>query len=249
MNSVPTQHWRWALAGLLTWSLATVAGAQSTATVATAATATNASLKAQRILLVGDSLMKSIALALEGELHKHPGVVTRVCADTWTGLSRLDVYDWPEQIAAHCKQFKPDHALVWLGAADNQPARTLSGPLKPGTPEWATEYARRVGVVMDLLIGSGVRRVFWMDLPDMRDDQAQAAIDHVRTIQRQEAKHRPEVTVVYIRKLLSRTPGKFCPYIVREGGVTMDIRADDGVNLNLNGVKLVVVNVAPLLLE
>jgi len=233
------------LGGLMVGCLILAARAQSPA----AAPAPAPAAKAQRILILGDSLMKGLSLPLESELAKQPGITTHSCAEIGTGLARLDLYNWHQEIAEQLKAFKPDTAVVWMGGNDNQPLKTAGGVIQPGTPEWSTEYARRVGLAMDTLIGGGVQRIYWMELPDMRDDKFQAEIAIMRDIQEKEAKPRSQVSLVAVRTLLSPTPGKYRKYVFSENGMPLDIRADDGIHLNRAGYKYLATKIAPTLVR
>lgn len=204
--------------------------------------------KASKIFILGDSLMKGLAFSLQSELNKHPGVTTRTCAEIGTGLARLDLFNWHQKISENTKEFLPDTAIVWMGGNDSQPLKTMRGVLQPGTPEWSAEYGRRVGMAMDLLIGGGVKRVYWMELPDMRDDKLQADVATVRDIQAKEAKVRKEVTVLPVRPMLSPTPGKYTQFLI-ENGIPVAVRAEDGAHLNLAGAKYIAAKVTPLVLQ
>ena len=231
--------------GLAVCGLLAPAWAQS-APAATPAAKPDA--KASRIFILGDSLMKGLTFALQGELNKQPGVSTRSCAEIGTGLARLDLFNWHQKISEYTKEFHPDTAVVWMGGNDSQPLKTMRGVLQPGTPEWSAEYGRRVGMAMDLLIGGGVQRIFWLELPDVRDDKLQGDVAVVRAIQAKEVKLRGEVTLLPVRQMLSMTPGKYTQFLI-DGGVPVDVRAEDGAHLNAKGAKYVAAKVTPLILR
>ena len=200
--------------------------------------------KQQRILIIGDSLMKGLSPSLESELAKQPNVVTRACAAIGTGLARLDLYDWHAKLSEQAKDFKPDTAIVWIGGNDIQPLKKGDTVIVPGTPEWAAEYGQRVGLAMDILLGGGVKRIYWMELPDMRDSTQQANATTIRAIQEKEAKLRTEVTWMPVRTILSPTPGKYSDYVFVEG-LPQDVRASDGLHLNVKGAKFLSAKLAP----
>ena len=241
MNKLPTHCLR---AFVLLGCLATACWAQ---TPPAAAPVPNATAKAQRILLVGDSLMKGLTLPLENELAKHPGVVTRSCAEIGTGFARLDLFNWHQKISELTKEFSPNIAVLWIGGNDVQPLKTTKGIFVPGSPEWAGEYAKRVGLAMDLLIAGGVQRIYWMEVPDMRDEQVQTHAEVIRGIQAKEAKQRPEVTWLPARNLLSQTPGKYTQYLITDSG-PMEVRGEDGIHLTARGYKYLAAKLAPSIL-
>ena len=203
--------------------------------------------KAQRVLLIGDSLMKGFAPLLEAELSKQPNTVTRSCVEIGTGVTRLDLFNWHQKISELTKEFTPNIAVVWMGGNDIQPLKTTRGVFAPGSPEWASEYAKRVGLAMDLLIAGGVQRVYWMELPDMRDEKLQTQAEVIRDIQSKEAKQRPEVLWQPVRNLIGQTPGKYTQYITTDNGL-MNVRTEDGIHLTPRGYKYLAAKITPLTL-
>ena len=122
-----------------------------------------------KVLILGDSIMKSLSFSLEREFAKCAGVSATSYSAIGTGLARLDLFNWHKQISALTTERKPDSAVIMMGANDDQPMKTTSGIVNVGTPEWEKEYGRRVAQAMDLLVGGGVEHVYWIQLPDMRE--------------------------------------------------------------------------------
>lgn len=202
----------------------------------------------RRILLVGDSIMKAIARSLEREMADKEGVVVYSSVSISSGLARLDLFDWHTQIKTLVEEFKPDTVVIMMGANDNQPMKTLRNIVRFGTPEWAAEYGERVGKAMDLMIAGGVQRIFWLELPDMRDGRLQADVQVVNQIVAEQVRVRPAACYLEIRPWLSRTPGKFSPYIIQASGMPLEIRARDGIHLNRTGADFLAAKLVPLLL-
>lgn len=191
----------------------------------------------RRVLILGDSMMRTPAHSIELEFSKREGVETRLFTSLGSGLARLDVMDWLERIRQLVPEFKPDTTVIWIGTNDLQPMRTPQGILRPEGPGWTVEYARRVGEAMDLL-GSGGGRVYWLELPDMPKPELQQSTELINGIFREEAAKRDFVIFYETRRTLSRKPGTFSRYISQRNGMPLSVRDSDGVHLDRNGADL-----------
>jgi len=209
--------------------------------VATGLTA-GAQATPQRVLIVGDSMMQIPAHSLELALSRKPEVQTKAFTRIGSGLARLDVFDWLAQMRTLVDEFKPDTALVFLGANDHQAMKTGDTVIQPGEPAWEVEYARRVGEAMDILGAGKGTRVLWLQLPDMKEDKNREDADLMNRIFAAEAaKH--GVTFFETRPVLSRTPGKFAPYVIQANGMPLRVRSSDNIHLSREGADLLAVAV------
>ena len=91
---------------------------------------------------------------------------------------------------------------------------------------------------MDIMIAAGVKQVLWIELPDMRATKLQEYSILINTLIQKEAASRLNVTFEPSKRLLSRTPGVFTPYIYDTNGMPLQVRDAEGVNLNVNGADL-----------
>ncbi len=213
---------------------------------------------ATQVVIIGDSIMRAVSHSLKRELAGHAGVK----ADSFTflrpGLSRLDLFDWLAVIGKISKEKKPDIAVVMFGAGGRRPIHISTGAagiadlgegveddplsavrvIKTDDPEWSREYARRVGAAMDIMIGSGVKRIFWIELPDMREAGLQEDSLAINKVIQGEAAARPKVTVLSSKKILSRSPGVYSSYIYNTNGMPVEVRSSDGVNFNEKGAGM-----------
>ncbi len=89
-------------------------------------------------------------------------------------------------------QDDPDVVVVTLGSNDDQ-TLTGDGGVGPfGSPEWITEYRRRVGGMMDVVTGDGTRKLFWIGAPIMRNEErSETRYRIINDIYREEAAKRP----------------------------------------------------------
>lgn len=192
----------------------------------------------QRVLILGDSMMRLLSHSLERELAKHPGVTATTFTSLGSGLARLDAFDWLGKMRSAMEETKADTVIVALGTNDKQALQMNGGGVfQPGDPTWAAEYARRVGAAMDILVRGGARQVIWMELPDMRVAKNQADAMEINAILRREAGTRA-IRIFETKSILSRKPGTFSPYLIGIDGMPLAVRDADGVHLSRAGADL-----------
>ena len=195
------------------------------------------------VLMIGDSMMRLLGLAMEKEL-KTAGIQP---ADSFSslasGLARMDAFDWFAKVDALMKEHKPATVIVTLGANDRQSLKDTSGRVVPfGSPEWEKEYALRVGRIMDELLKGGATRVVWLLLPDMREPVQQEYAQFVNGIfaQQKAVEARKDKVVLFdMAPLLSRKPGMFSLYVMAPNGSVLTVRDTDGIHLTNPGAQRV----------
>ncbi|MFO7534833.1 MAG: DUF459 domain-containing protein [Kiritimatiellia bacterium] len=196
----------------------------------------------ERVAFVGDSMMKLIGHQGNREMSKLPGVtVVTNFVSLGSGLARLDAFDWMAKFDSVMKETRPTLVIIALGTNDKQPMATANGHIvRPGEPAWAPEYGRRVGQAMDILLTGGAARVYWLELPDMKDPRHQADANEINAVVREQAAARPAVTFFETRVLLSRKPGEYTKFRIGPTGKPIEIRDVDGIHLSRAGADLVV---------
>ena len=102
---------------------------------------------------------------------------------------------------------------------------------------------------MDVMIKAGVKQIFWIELPDMRPPAMQQDCLLINTLIQKEAALRPQVVFQPSKKLLSKTPGTFSPYIYNTNGMPLQVRDTEGINFNPNGAELLAREVISHILE
>ena len=190
------------------------------------------------VLLVGDSMMKLPGGRMERELSKLPDVDVTLFAGIGTGLARLDAFDWLKKMRDLCAEVHPKVAVVVLGANDRQPIQADTGAiLKPGTPEWSTEYSTRVGAAMDILINGGCETIIWLLLPPMKDPQVDKFAQYVNETIKEEAAKREQVLPYDFSPLVvDRKTGKYAERVLNPKTATMlRVRDIDGIHLGPDG--------------
>jgi len=152
--------------------------------------------KRLRLWIAGDSLVIVPGYAIVRAAGGSPVIqsVGGVDGHIATGLTRPDVFNWFEQLAAQMKKLRPKVVVLNFGANDNHdymtglPAGTSIGGF--ATPSWTAEYRRRVAGVMDTVNRAGAV-VLWIGLPVARSEVQTQRFDRINALVEQEAKARP----------------------------------------------------------
>jgi hypothetical protein len=152
-----------------------------------------------------------------------------------TGLARPDYFDWPAQLQKVSIEADPEIVVLVFGSNDSQGLRTPAGDVyQPMSDGWRTEYARRVGGVMDLLDKPG-RLIVWVGLPPMRDGDFSTRLADINAIAASEADKRAGVIYVDSWSVLGDPSGQYAAYLTDGAGHVELVREPDGVHLTRAG--------------
>jgi uncharacterized protein len=189
-----------------------------------------------RVFFVGDSVIGNISTGF-GQVYSGEGRMT-IAVDfrVSTGLARPDVLDWPTYLARILQERDDEVVVMMFGANDDQDMQTPDGRAALFTDEWVREYARRVGIMMDVARDGG-RTVVWLGLPAVDVDRLEQARRVMNRAARVEAATRPDVEYVNLGERL--TPGGAYQQMV--DGVRA--RENDGVHVTISGAQLVAADV------
>lgn len=196
------------------------------------------------VLMIGDSMMRLLGHEME-KAFKKAGVQPAVSfSSLGSGLVRPSAFDWTAKINELVATNHPRTVFVCLGANDRQPIELPNGGniRYEDTAEWRATYSTIIGGVMDQLIDAGVKRVFWMLLPDMKDSVNQEhakLVNDIVTEQAADEKRKDFITLYDLASALSRRPGKFTQYMMSPTGQSLTVRDPDGIHLSVDGGKLV----------
>jgi len=190
-----------------------------------------------RLWIVGDSLVivpgESLLRAVAG--NRAIDASRRIDGRIATGLERPDVYNWFTAVRDEMRgRNRPNAVVVMFGGNDDHDFMT---GLPPGTqigsfgsPNWRTEYRRRVRAIMDLVTRRGSYLV-WIGLPITHDAAQTARFDAINAIVQQEAKRRSgRATYLDTYFFFAGDNGGFAQYIPDDSGQLVKMRADDGVH-------------------
>jgi len=147
-----------------------------------------------------------------------------------TGLARPEVFNWPDHMNEVIATDQPNAVVITIGSNDDQ-SLTGDGGVGPyGTPEWMTEYRRRVGGMMDAITAGSDRVLFWLGVPVLRA-RTEDRYNAINQILREEAAKRPGRVVYIDLDTPFRGPdGQYADYI---NGV--QVRTPDGIHFTRAG--------------
>jgi hypothetical protein len=219
------------------------AGAKRSATKATT-TSTHAvrvptAADPLKVLVAGDSLVGWIAPALEQELPAGDPIEV---IDDWkgsTGLVRTDFFDWPQRLTEDMAEHDPDVVILGFGGNDTQGITLDDGTVLPlGTPEWATEYQRRIAEVLDIIEKPG-RTVYWIGMPLTRSDPIEELRPVLTEALEAEFASRPWAHLVDTRDALA-PDGTFTSQLPGDDGTLVTTMAPDDIHPSLDGGVVIV---------
>lgn len=125
------------------------------------------------LFVTGDSEADLVGLSI-AELDGDGLLDVETVARNSTGLTNPDFFNWELNARQEMAARDPEAVVILIGANDGfnvDVGGTLYGPLEP---EWETEFARRVAVVLTTLVGTRpngepARPVYWVPPPTARD--------------------------------------------------------------------------------
>jgi uncharacterized protein len=159
-----------------------------------------------------------------------------------TGLSVPTYFNWPLHLAQDVlPKTDPDVVVIMFGANDGQNILMPDGKILTAfSPEWQTEYAKRVGAVMDLLRSpTNDRIVMWPGPPPMGPHTGVHGMDLISHIDWSEARTRPWVHYVDTWVFFSDAQLQFRHYLPSATGQLRGLRQKDDIHLSdIGGTRL-----------
>lgn len=192
-----------------------------------------------RVLVVGDSLVRGAEPELEAELTAM-GIPHLIHGEPGSSLlSSFYPYDWMQAARDLVAQFHPT-IVVAEQLGNYWPPYVLDpsgNPIRAGTPEFAAAWARAAAQWADILTSEGAR-LYWVISPPKQDTHEQVVVDQVNTTTF-DAARTGEHLMRMIRWDLDLTngSGQFLSSILIDG-LQVKIRDDDGVHLTDAGSAL-----------
>jgi hypothetical protein len=179
------------------------------------------------------------------------GLLGPVDGHVATGLARPEVFNWPAYLTEVVTRDKPDAVVLTIGSNDDQTLTGDGGGQSFGSPEWITEYGRRVGGLMDALTGSGDTTLFWVGIPPMANtERFDTKYSIINEIVESEAAKRPgKVAFVDTVPVLSAFGGGYTEYLQRDDGSLIQVRATDGIHFTREGGDLIAAEVLKTMRE
>ncbi len=122
------------------------------------------------VLVTGDSEAQFLGERITDQAR--PGLLeVETVPRNSTSLTNPGFFNWELNAQQEIDARDPDAVVMAIGGNDGFNVDVDGQLYGPGTPEWQTEFARRVAVVAQSLAGNAERPVYWVPPPTARDSE------------------------------------------------------------------------------
>ncbi|SUX24040.1 Protein of uncharacterised function (DUF459) [Cardiobacterium valvarum] len=193
-----------------------------------------------RVLLIGDSMMKSLAPHIQRELLSRYHIKSMNHGKPSSGLRYPDYYNWPENLATLLDE-NPDVRLivVMLGANDPQNTPNPAAPaenLHFGTPEWETYYRGEIRKILTTAAAHNVKTL-WIGPPLMKSPKYSNKISYLDGLIADEVE-KANQHYQNTNRLFAQADGSYTTYLPDERGKPVAVRKSDGIHFTTQGEKI-----------
>ena len=202
-----------------------------------------------KVLVVGDADVATFGPYLQ-KLLRHTGIVeTALSYSQNSGLARPDYYDWVSKLPADLAQMQADIVVIAVGGNDAQGLTDVAGKVvadRPGGANdepWRTEYAARVGALMDVAMAANIK-VVWVGVRNHATPEVSARLQVQDEVVRAEVAKRAGLSFVDGWKLFAAPNGGYIEFTFDpRDGEGKDVRAGDGYHLTPVGGEILALKV------
>ena len=182
----------------------------------------------------GDSMADGLWAGLYRELQDMEDVRLVRLSQPSTGLARYDYVNVQNRTAEQLGQQRIDIAVFLIGTNDRQAMQGDGQVHAYGEPSWREAYGRRVDALAGLARERGAA-VYWVGLPRMRSERAEAGAELVNDIfaARAEAGGFPFIDTAPVTSDANMEYAAYLP--TGPGGARQLARAQDGIHMTMNG--------------
>jgi hypothetical protein len=184
-----------------------------------------------QLLVTGDSEAEFVGQRVVDQAPSDVVEVTTVARNA-TGLTNPAFFNWELNAKQEIAARDPDAVIMAIGGNDGFNLEAGGQLYGPHDPEWQTEYARRVAVVMRELTQHGKRPVYWVPPPTARDDEFNAIYKSQNRAVAQAAKAVPGARYVDVYSTING--GKYTDELTIDGRRVL-ARQADGVHFTRDG--------------
>jgi len=193
-----------------------------------------------RVLLIGDSMMQSLAPHIQRELLARHHIKSINRGKPSSGLRYPDYYNWPEHLAAQLEE-NPDVRLiiVLLGANDPQDTPNPAAPeqkLNFGTPEWETYYRGEIRKILQTAAARGAKTL-WIGPPLMKAPKYSKKITYLDGLIADEVE-KAQQHYQNTNRLFAKADGSYTAFLPDERGKPVAVRKGDGIHFTGPGEKI-----------
>ena len=186
-----------------------------------------------RILVVGDSLAGGLGAGMARMVQDDPRyeIVNRF--NESSGLSRSEVYDWPNAIGKIVTDKPVDAVVVLLGVNDRQDIRRENFRYPFKSPDWLTGYQGNVDRLLASIKTANAVPV-WVSIPPMADPTFDADMRFISDIHARQVAARAG-TFFDVRRNFLAADGSYTDRGPDDTGTDRKLRSRDGVGFFKQG--------------
>jgi hypothetical protein len=203
------------------------------------------------VLLLGDSLLATgFGEYLQRRLDDHPQIRCVRRAQSSSGLSRPDFFDWMEAGRQEIDRHQPDAVIVILGGNDGQGITERDGKAvaRWGEATWASTYRQRLESFLQIISAPG-RRIVWLELPTTGLGRFERKLGLIRNLQREVLSARADAVHLETRPFFIDDKGKALVHAKVEGfRGRKRLRLNDGIHFTVAGGRYFASKVHPQVL-
>lgn len=185
------------------------------------------------ILEIGDSLGADLGWGLAREVAASSGLDLIQLDKPSTGLANSAYYNWPEELAAALRRYRPQLVLVCLGGNDQQGITGAGTAPQFPTPGWQRAYLLRVQQIVDLAGRSGAD-LLWVGLPVMQDPWFSSGAALLNRLYREGTGSTSRATFLPVWSLFANPGGAFQSDVLVNGSPAT-LRQPDGIHFSFAG--------------
>ena len=200
--------------------------------------------KPLRILMIGDSQMRSIAAGFLRLTGQNSSIRVKEISVHSSGFIRSDYYNWPKKLknVFEESQNEPyDIAVIFLGMNDYQNFYADNGKvLVKETEDWESAYRDKIKTHLDIL-SANTKKVYWLGMPIVRNKIYNAQLLYIEDLHKKIALEYSETMLQKI-SLSSIVPGDGVPYsdtVKTSDGKKISLMKDDGHHYTVSGGEYV----------
>ena len=193
-----------------------------------------------RVLLIGDSMMQSLAPHIQRELLARHHIKSINRGKPSSGLRYPDYYNWPEHLATQLEE-NPDVRLiiVLLGANDPQDTPNPAAPeqkLNFGTPEWENYYRGEIRKILQTAAARGAKTL-WIGPPLMKAPKYSKKITYLDGLIADEVE-KAQQHYQNTNRLFAKADGSYTAFLPDDRGKPVAVRKGDGIHFTGPGEKI-----------
>lgn len=193
-----------------------------------------------RVLMVGDSQMRSIAGGLKRLIGQNLSIhVTEITIHS-SGFVRGDYYNWLKKLKTVFSENQKtpfDVVVIFLGMNDYQNFYGAGGKvLVRETPEWEAAYCGKIRKHLEILLAN-TKKVYWLGMPVVRNKVYNEEVSYIEKVQKKLSEEYSDNNLLRF-SLSEQAPGKNVPYtdvIQTSDGKKIKLMREDGVHYTISG--------------